>query len=149
MTTSVAYHPQDGLWGRFVSHAHLGLARDIQPHRVNVSEIIGDVILWTAEDLPKIIWRSLLDARIVTVAFTALSLLANSFLFYPVKTLLKIKAFYHWLPLPPFWAVRFASYIYSCALIVGYGLRAFGRFSNSELMNEFYHPSSVHDSSEV
>lgn len=79
------------------------------------------------------------DARVVTIATTAFALLANSFLFYPVKTFVKMKAFCHWLPMPPFWAVRFASYLSTCALIVAYGLRAYGRFSNHELMNQFYH----------
>jgi hypothetical protein len=139
VSVSIPYHYEDGLWGRFVSHAQLGLSKEIQPHRHTIPEILGDAILWTWEDLPNIVWEKVKDARIVTIVMTALSLLANSFLFYPVRTWLKVKAFYHWLPLPPLWAVRFASYIYSCALITGYGLRAFGRFSNQRLMHEFYH----------
>lgn len=142
MTIAIPYHSEDGLWGHFISHAQLGLSHHIQPHQVNLFERLGDMILWSAEDLPQIILRQLKDVRVVTVALTAFALLANSFLFYPVKTWLKMKNFYHWLPLPPFWAVRFAGYIYTCALIMGYGLRAFGRFSNHELMKEFYSDSA-------
>lgn len=137
---SIPYHENDGLWSHFVDHVHLGLSKNIQPHRANVTEKIGDAILWTVEDFPGIAWKAIKEARVVTVALTALALLANSFLFYPFKTLANLKAFYQWLPLPPLWAVRFSTYIFTCALILGYGLRAFGRFSNHELMNEFYHP---------
>jgi hypothetical protein len=142
MAIAIPYHPEKGLWGRFISHAELGLSKHIQPHRVTVPELIGDMILWTVEDLPHLVWEKLSEARVVTVALTALSLLANSFLFYPMRTWINLKAFYHWLPLPPFWAVRFASYIATCAVIAGYGLRAYGRFSNHELMNSFYHPKA-------
>ena len=137
---SVMYHPEDGLWGHFVSHAHLGLAKNIQPHRRTIPEFLGDMILWTWEDLPRITWEKIKDARIVTIVMTALAFLGNSFLFYPTRTLLHLRNFVRWIPWPPLWAVRFASYIYTSALIMGYGLRAFGRFSNHELMNEFYHP---------
>ena len=149
MTARVDYNPQDKLWGHFVSHAHLGLSRNIQLHQENIPELIGDIILFTVEELPNILWRAISEARVVTVALTALSLLANSFLFYPLKSFLKLKAFVHWLPLPPVWALRLASYLFTCALILGYGLRAFGRFSNHELMNDFYHPDISYETRRV
>lgn len=139
MAISIQYRAEANLLARFVNHAQLGLTKNIQPHRETLPEMIGNTILWTVEDLPRIISEKLKDARIVTVAMTALSLLANSFLFYPVRTFVKMRAFYRWIPLPPFWAVRFTSYLSTCALIMGYGLRAYGRFSNHELMNQFYH----------
>jgi hypothetical protein len=149
MTAAVPYYPEDNLWGHFVSHAHLGLSKHIQPHRMTIPERIGNIILWTVEDMPGLLWDKIKDARVVTVAMTALALLANSFLFYPTKTWLNLKAFIRWIPKPPLWAIRFASYIFTCALIIGYGLRAYGRFSNHELMNEFYHPRAADGSSKL
>lgn len=138
MTTSIAYHPQYNLIGRFVDHAKLGLGKEIQDHSVNLPERLGNAILWTAEDLPGILLDAIKIPRVATVALTALGLLSNSFLFYPAKTWVHLKAFVHSLPLPSFGAVWFASYIYTSTLIVGYGLRTFGRFSNAELMKSFY-----------
>lgn len=139
MTHSITYKPQGGLWGRFVDHANLGLSKEIRPHTTNLPEKLGNAILWTAEDLPGIVWKRIQEPRIVTVALTAFTLLGNSFLFYPIRTWANVKDFIHWLHLPPLWAVRAGTYFYTSSLIVGYGLRAFGRFSNTELMNQFYH----------
>jgi hypothetical protein len=141
MSAPIPYQIENGLWGRFISHAELGLAKTIQAHEISAPELIGDMILWTIEDLPKKIWDYLTEARVVTVALTALSLLANSFLFYPIRTWSSVKAFCHLFPIP-FWAARFTSYFYTCMLILGYGLRAYGRFSNPDLMNQFYHPKA-------
>jgi hypothetical protein len=129
--------------GRFISHAHLGLSKNISEHRINLCERLGNTILWTAESLPRMVWNTLKLPQVATVALTSLALLTNSFFFYPIISWLKVKSFIHVLPLPPFWAVRLTSYIFTSALIVGYGLRAFGRFTNTELMQKFYYSESA------
>ena len=141
MSYSVAYRPEASLWSHFVSHAQLGLSKEVQPHETNLCERIGNAICWTAEELPTHIWERLTTPRVVTVATTTFAMIANSFLFYPSQTLMHLRDFFRWLPLPPLWAVRFSTYIYTSALILGYGMRAFGRFSNTELMNTFYRPN--------
>lgn len=141
MTMPILYAPDANLYHRFINHARLGLSKEIEPHKVTVTELFGDMILWTVVDLPNLVWEKISDARVMAIALTVLSLLANSFLFYPLRTFLKLRSICKNL-LPPFWAVRFASYIFTSALILGYGLRALGRFSNPELMNRFYHPAT-------
>lgn len=136
--TVITYKAEGDLWGRFIDHAALGLHKEIQAHQTNLPERIGNSILWTVEELPEIVWKKIKEPRIITVFVTTLALLTNSFLFYPIKTWKTLKVVNQWLPLPPFWALRAGTYLYTSALIVGYGMRAFGRFSNPELMNQFY-----------
>ncbi len=140
------FQPQDTLWDRFLNHAQLGLSPVCLPHRKNYIEGLGDLLLWPMEKLPELICEKMKEPRVITVALTALSWIANTFLFYPFDTWLKAKEFIHWLPLPTLPELRFPGYVATCVMIVGFGLRAFGRFSNANLMREFYRqipPSSI------
>ncbi|HEY4255412.1 MAG TPA: hypothetical protein VGM34_03590 [Chlamydiales bacterium] len=119
------------------SHVQLGLSKEIHTHRQNWIEWTGNKILWMVEDLPGIIYRNLTEARIVTVALTHLALYANSYLFYPAKTLELTKLLIQHLPLPSLAAIRFGVYISSSLVIIGAAFRAYGRFSNEALMNQF------------
>lgn len=56
MAISIQYHADANLFGRFVNHAQLGLTKNIQPHHERPQEKIGNAILWTVEDLPRIVW---------------------------------------------------------------------------------------------
>jgi hypothetical protein len=134
----VFYNPEQDLFSRFMDHAALGLSKEIQDHEENIAEKVGNAILWTAQELPDVVWKKIQEPRVVAVALTNLALLTNSFLFYPAKTLATLKNVITWLPLPPLWTLRAGTYLYTCSLILGYGLRSFGRFSNQELMAQFY-----------
>lgn len=138
MSSSILYDPNASVLGRFVSHAAFGMSKNTLPHQANLIEKTGDALLWSMEELPKHLWKIIADPRVATVGTTALGLLGNSFLFYPTGTWDMLKTAFQHLPLPSLSACRFGSYLYTSSLILGYGLRAFGRFSNAELMHQFY-----------
>lgn len=139
MTSSILYDPNASILGRFVSHAAFGMSQNTLPHQANLIEKTGDALLWSIEELPRHVWNMIADPKVATVGLTTLGLLSNSFFFYPIATWNVMKTTLQRLPLPSLSACRFGSYIYTSSLILGYGLRAFGRFSNAELMHQFYH----------
>ena len=144
----VTYHSNNNLLVRFQDHAKLGLFSDIGAGRPdpNLCEKLGNRLLKIAE-LPvravKDVGRKMQDPRYVTIALTATALLANSAIFYPTATravavsvvtevqnlLLKIDLA-EW--------IRAGAYVGTCTAITGFGLRAEGRFTNEELMKQFY-----------
>lgn len=126
----------------FYSYAKLGLQKEIQAHDENLIEKAGNAILWTVEDLPFRIYEKIIEPRVITVALTTIALYSNSLVFYFSKTRALTRQFFQWLPLPPLWAVRFGAYSFTSLLIIGAALRAYGRFSNEALMNEFVRQSS-------
>jgi len=137
------YARDDFLPVRFLNHAVLSLktdlgARDDCPK--NLAEKIGDIGLWIIEEFPLKIWAVVQDPKVVTVALTALALVAVSFAFYPAISLAFCKAAVAALPLPPLWAVKFGAYLATCAVIIAAALRAEGRFWNDALMAKFYNP---------
>lgn len=135
------YHADNHLFARFGYHVVLGLKKDLgdrMEHPKKWLEKVGDAGLWIVEELPCKIWKGMKDPRVVTVALTALALLAASFLFYPSTTWLAAKAAIAILPVPPFWAVKFSAYILTVSLILSSACRALGRFTNERLMNRFY-----------
>lgn len=127
-----------GLGARFVNHFLLGVKEDIGPHNKNILEKVGDAGLWMIEKFPGKVWEKMKDPKVVTIALTALALVATSFAFYPAATFLAFKGALALLPTIPFWAIRFSAYIFTVGVIISTALRAEGRFSNSALMNEFY-----------
>lgn len=126
---------------RFLSHLVFGLRHTI-PNRKDIPknslEEIGDVGLWMIEELPRKVWHAATDPRVVTVALTALALIATSLLFYPMHSLYVFQIVWTVGLVPPFWAVKFAAYIYTVELILASACRAEGRFANSTLMKAFY-----------
>jgi len=135
---TIQINPQDNLVVRFWNHAQLGLSKNIQEHKRNWVERAGDTVVWNLEDMPFLVWEKMKDPRFVTVVLTKLALAADSFAFYPEKSWEATKTIYENLPLPPFWAVKFGCYLATCSLILGYSSRAYGRFSNKELMATAY-----------
>ena len=119
------------------SHAQLGLTKIIQQHNENWIEWTGNKILWTMEDLPGILYRNLIGPRSITVALTTLAQFTNSYIFYPLQTMKYTREFINWIPVPSLAQIRFATYIFTSMMIIGAALRAYGRFSNVELMNNF------------
>lgn len=126
-----------GLFGTFKSYAELGLIKNIQQHDKTRIERVGDAILWTVEDLPREIYKAVANPKVITVALTAMGLYSNSLAFYASETIATTKWVFEVLPLPGLELLRFGSYLFVCALIIGAGLRAYGRFSNEALMATF------------
>lgn len=152
MGVNVAYHSDQNIFFRFRDHAKLGLASDLGEERplANLCEKAGDVIL-NVVSLPYrgigVLAKKAQDPRVATIALTALALVASTFVFFPVTsfnaTVIAAKFTFHLIAKIPFIYVKFAAYIATCSGILGLGLRAEGRFSNTQLMNQFYGTQNV------
>lgn len=147
MSINIKYNPNSAIHLRIWDHAALGLKKNIGDRKEtprNIVEKGGDAILWTTGLLTRAVkelGKSLQDPRVVTVLLTVFALFLTTLIFYPTPTITAVKASYAFaaklIVQIPFWAVKFSAYILTCATILGAGLRAGGRFSNRELMNEF------------
>ena len=105
----------------------------------NWLEHAGDALCWHAMYLPRHIVKAFANPKVVTVALTALALLAVQFAFYPIATTLAIKSICIFIARHlSLWAVKLASYILVQSAILGLGTRALGRFCNSDLMNRWH-----------
>lgn len=144
---SQKYHANDHVFARFINHASFATAKDLGNERApaNIIEKAGNGLLKLTGLLPKgvkAIGKAFKDPRVVTIALTALALLAASFAFYPIVTFTTTKAAFIFvgelIKHVPFWAVKLSAYLLTCTAIVGCGLRAEGRFTNSNLMKQFY-----------
>jgi len=135
---NVSYTANSTIVWRFYEHAKLGLQAEIQPHERNWKEKIGDLGLWTLENFPGKVWSMMKNPRWITFALTTISLMSVSYLFYPrvtVETLRKLGAL---IPLPSMENVKFAAYLFTVGNIISAALRAEGRFSNQQLMDQWY-----------
>lgn len=140
------YNTNANLFQRFGYHAILGLKKNIGSREgceKNLLEKIGDAGLWIVEDFPRKVWRCCKDPRVVTIAITALALIAASFLFYPSLSWIVAKAAIKLIPIPSLGILKFIAYLFTNMLIVAGACRAEGRFVNSALMNKFYSPREV------
>lgn len=118
----------------FAVKPDLGDRGDMAP---NLLEKTGNAGLWLIEKLPGLVWEKVKDPRFVSLALTILALGAVSLAFYPITTVLTIKAAVVLLPTIPLWALKFSAYLLTCATIVSYGIRAQGRFWNMPLYTAF------------
>lgn len=142
------YHPDSNLLYRIWDHASFGLKKEIGNREnapPNLIEKVGDATLWTVGLIPRsinAISKTFKDPRIATIVFTALGLFVTSLLFYPVTTFaltrVALMTTSNLMAQIPFWAVKLSTYMTICATIIGAGLRAEGRFTNADLMKEFY-----------
>lgn len=147
MTINKTYNADGHVFARFFNQAQFGLAKKLGDERpaANILEKAGNGVLYITGQVPrcvKKIVKSLQDPRVVTLLLTAVALTAVSFAFYPTASLLATKAAYTFVAKLvvqiPVWAVRLSAYILTCSTIVGYSLRAQGRFCNTELMKQYY-----------
>lgn len=139
MNANVAYSGNNNFLAiRLMDHARLGLSPTIQNHEKNTLEKIGDAGLWPIENLPRMTWKLVSDPRVITIAATGLTMLADSFLFYNEETTYALKAIRAFLPTIPFWALKVSTYTSTMLLIGSVGARAEGRFMNKNLMDQFY-----------
>ena len=131
--TSIVYH--------FFQHAAYGLRSQINRHGIdqkNQIEKLGNLGLWTIENLPGKVWRLMKEPRWVTVVLTQIALVGTTYLFYPRELLFYAKKVITYIPIPSREAVKFAVYLTIIAHIVSAAFRAYGRFSNKPLMDAWY-----------
>lgn len=140
---NVQYSSNSYMPTRFISHARLGLQRDIVEHEPNLLEKTGNLALWFVDNLPRKIWHGIKDPRVLTVAFTALALFADTYVFYSEHTKKFMKEVVKFFEKIPLEYVKLGAYIVSVETILGYSFRAQGRFMNKELMEAFYQNKSV------
>ena len=136
-STGLPYSSEDYLPKRFLNLVRIGTYPDNgYNYEKNTGESIADVMLFHIEKLPQKIGSLITDPRIVTLAISALAILAVSLAFYPGLTVLYIKTAIAAIPFPPAWAIKFAAYLLSVETILGYTLRAESRFYNKSLTSQ-------------
>jgi len=141
------YNHNNSLFSRFIDHVGFGITPDLKGRKSdsNWCEKLGNLTTNVAK-IPvktvKLFGKSLKDPRVMTIALTALALLATTFAFYPSATIAALSTVskFIWTALKsvPWQTVRLTAYINICLGIIGCGLRAEGRFTNADLMKEFY-----------
>jgi hypothetical protein len=118
---------------RFAFHKETAENRSDFP--INRSEQIGNILSWFAYEFRFVFIRTLCDPRFITVCFTSIAMLITALLFYPSDTWNILFKSCIWVIEHINWNyVRFTLWVVCEATILGMGLRAFGRFSNRNLM---------------
>jgi hypothetical protein len=138
MNADLTYSKESYLPKRFYNHLKLGLWSGIHTYPPSFIEKVGNVGLWPIENVPSFFVNQMQNPKVLTIAFTALAMLTDSYLFYSAQTISKLRKVWSIITQIPFWAIKFAAYLSTCEIILSGGLRAYGRFSNSKLMNDFY-----------
>jgi hypothetical protein len=134
------YNAGDNIFYHFYQHTVFGLAHDIPRfgHGKNWVETLGDVGLWPIENFPGKVWSLMKEPRWVTFVLAQIALAGTSYLFYPKESLFYANVAISKLPLPSRETAKFAVYLTIVAHIVSAALRAYGRFRNDELMDDWY-----------
>lgn len=106
---------------------------------LNPIEKIGNIFSWFAYEFKDFCLKTLFDPRFVTVCFTTMAMILAALLFYPSDTWKVLATTTNWLIENINWGyMRFCLWIICEVTIFGIGMRAFGRFSNQELIR-YYH----------
>jgi len=131
--TQVVYEPLRWMPARFIQLCKAGLYKNIynnnkENYEPNFFGKIADGMLYHIDELPSKIGNFIRNPRVVTIALTALAILAVSLAFYPTLTPIYLKLAISAIPLPPAWVVKFALYLLSVETILGYSVRAQSRF---------------------
>lgn len=142
---SMTYNPDHSTVFHFIQHAKFGLSQTInrydQPK--NLLEKLGDLGLWTLEKFPGKIWKLMKEPRWITLALTAIALATVSFAFYPQQTIDLANYAIRSIPLPSLAQVKFGTYLFTVGNILSFSARAYGRFSNEDLMTSWYGGTAV------
>lgn len=132
-------HFQNNL--RFALRKETAIFREQCP--LNKMEKVGDALSWFAYDFKECVLDIIFDPRAMTVCCTAFAMILAALLFYPSYTSDILSKSFHWIVNLVNWNyVRFCLWLISEITIFGIGVRAFGRFSNQELLKQ-YHEQSV------
>ena len=127
---------------RFQNNLRFALRKEASELReelpLNQIEKIGDKLSWFAYDFKDFFVKSFADPRFLTLCFTFFAMILNAFLFYPSDTWHILSTTFEWIVNAINWSyVRFCLWLFSEVTIFGIGLRAFGRFSNRQLMKYY------------
>ena len=133
---------------RFRNNLHFALRRetaDIRAHLpANLIEKIGDKLSWFVYDFKDFVLKYFFDPRVITVCFTTIAMILTALLFYPSTTWDIISDSFQWIMDHVNWEyVRFCLWLVSEMTVLGIGMRAFGRFSNQELVKHYDQQSLV------
>lgn len=103
---------------------------------LNRMEKLGNILSWGLYELKPVILKILYDPRFITIYFTTFAMFFSALLFYPSDTWTTVSKTCTWIFNHINWGyVRFMLWFLSEMTILGLGMRAFGRFSNLELMH--------------
>ncbi len=136
----VAYHRDALLPHRFYTHYLLGTTKGL-PHRDHTPgkiEKAGNFFLAPREEFLTALGRAIKNPKVITLALTFFSSFLNSLMFYRKETLQAMSALRKFVPFPTLGSAKLITYLFISSTILGYGLRAYGRFSDTELMRRFY-----------
>lgn len=122
---------------QFALKSELGSVPRTGDYAPNWLEKMGDLGLYIPSRVPRVTLNAIRDPRIVTLFMTVISLVTNSYLFYPTKSLQIMKDGLEVIQLIQPETLKFAAYLFSCNIILSLGCRAGGRFSNVALYNAF------------
>lgn len=127
---------------RFQNNLRFALRKETAIFRENFPpnkfEKIGNILTWFAYDFKEFILDILFDPRAITICFTLFAMILNALLFYPSDTWDTLSTIFNWIIDSINWSyVRFCLWILSEITIFGVGMRAFGRFSNQELLKHY------------
>lgn len=127
---------------RFKSNFRFALRRESPEIRadipLNQTEKVGNLLSWFAYDFKNSVRRTITDPRCLTVAFTLFFMTLTAWLFYASITWNLFIDGCDWIIENINWSyVRFALWVLSELTVFGLGIRAFGRFSNRDLMKHY------------
>ena len=129
--TTVKYDENDFFIVRALSYGKLGLHQHVQRHKANLSERIANAVISAFKYLPNYAWA----------AASELGLTTNAYLLFPFFFFNTGESGSSLFPTPSLIILQTAACAYSAMVALGYVLRAVGRYTNSELMADFYTPS--------
>jgi hypothetical protein len=127
---------------RFQNNLHFALRKEAPELReklpLNQIEKIGNKFSWFAYGFKDFFVKIFADPGFLTICFTFFAMILNAFLFYPSETWHILSTIINWIVNVINWDyVRFCLWLLSEVTIFGIGLRAFGRFTNQQLMKYY------------
>lgn len=128
----------------FMNHARMAFTSDPQKlsgkiYKPHLLEKIGEKLSWCVTQMPKKIWSAMHNPKVITVALTILAMTTVQFAFYPKITYIAIRTICVFIATRiPAHIAKLSVYVITQMNVLGFGIRALGRFSNEELMNNWY-----------
>jgi hypothetical protein len=121
---------------RFALHKETVLMREAIP--LNQMEKIGNAFSWPVYEFKAVCSMTFCDPRFITISFTLFAMIISAFLFYPSDSWYYVSTVCSWVFNHINWSyVRFGLWLLSEVIILGVGMRAFGRFTNQKLMEHY------------
>jgi len=126
----------------FFAHAGLTLTNDVESytkgeHDPNRIEKLGNVFLWPVVKLPYHLKNVATQPQVVVVALTVISLASVVLMFHNSSTGELAKLALKSIPSYSTHAKGTAEFV-AITGIIGWGLRAYGRLTNTDLMQKWY-----------